>query len=301
MATFILSYPDTAFVPHGAQANPAAASQAFAQWLKLADEIHRAHGRILVLDPGYVGKLSSVYAALLGSSFLSPGKLPRPVFLRSNHGEPVAEDAIGRTIADAGLELRVATQPWQGQVDVIPLERNRFVITYGGVSGSSAASVEEVKALLPMGAQILTIELAPSCPRGSAAIGFLNPSSGRPVLLVSRPLLKSHTPEDLGRFLGDKVDVLIMDSDDTAAFASEALNVRGTLILPMGCSTILRGVLFRRGFRLVEVDVSALVGPAGGGPKLLTSELSGLVLSDDAPSYLMRRDRLVSLQAEYPS
>jgi hypothetical protein len=121
------------------------------------------------------------------------------------------------------------------------------------------------------------------------------------VLLVSRPLLKSHTPEDLGRFLGDKVDVLIMDSDDTAAFASEALNVRGTLILPMGCSTILRGVLFRRGFRLVEVDVSALVGPAGGGPKLLTSELSGLVLSDDAPSYLLRRDRLVSLQAEYPS
>lgn len=60
-------------------------------------------------------------------------------------------------------------------------------------------------------------------------------------------------------------------------------------------------MLFRRGFRLVEVDVSALVGPAGGGPKLLTSELSGLVLSDDAPSYLLRRDRLVSLQAEYPS
>ena len=305
MATFILSYPETTFVPRGSTAEqvaPGLPGQAFAQWLKLCDEIHRTQGRILVIDPGRVGSQSSVYAALLGSSFLSPGKLPRPVFLRSNHGEAVAEDAVSRANADAGLEIQPAKHPWQGQVDIIPVERNRFVLTYGGsAQGSSHASVEEVKALLPMGAQVMAIELSSTCPRGSAAIGFLTPLGGRSVALVSRPALKSHSPEDLGRFIGDKVDVTILDAEDSAAFATEALNVRGTLHLPPGCSTILRGLLFRRGFRLTEVDVSMLVGPSGGGPKLLACELPGLVLSDEAPSYLLRRDRLHNLCAEYPT
>ena len=57
--------------------------------------------------------------------------------------------------------IQTAKHPWQGQVDIIPVERNRFVLTYGGSDqGSSHASVEEVKALLPMGAQVMAIELS---------------------------------------------------------------------------------------------------------------------------------------------
>jgi len=305
MATFILSYPDRAFVPPGAAAEqgaPGKAGQTLAQWLKLCDEIHRHSGRILVLDPGRVGPRSSVHAALLGSPFLAPGKLTQPVFLRSNHGEPVAEDSISRAISEAGLEVRAAQHPWQGQVDVIPVERNRFVVTYSsGGQGSSVQSVDEIKALLPMGAQVLAIELSPSCPRGSAAMCFLTSSGGKSVLLVSRPALQSHTPEDLGRFVGSNVEVTILASEDAAVFASECLNVRGTLLLPAGCSTILRGLLVRRGFQIQEVDVSLLVGPQGGGPRLLACELPGLVLSDDAPSYLLRRERLHALCSEYPT
>ena len=147
------------------------------------------------------------------------------------------ETTAAQEKADAGLEIQTAKHPWQGQVDIIPVERNRFVLTYGGsAQGSSHASVEEVKALLPMGAQVMAIELSSTCPRGSAAIGFLTPPGGRSVALVSRPALKSHSPEDLGRFIGDKVDVTILDAEDSAAFATEALNVRGTLHLPPGSS-----------------------------------------------------------------
>ena len=130
MATFILSYPDKSFVPRGSAAEGApAAGPAFAQWLKLCDEIHRVLGRIMVLDPSQIGSVPSVYAALLGSPFLAPGKLEHPVFLRSHLGEPAGDDAIGRAIGEAGLPVRAAQHPWQGQVDVIPLERNRFVLT----------------------------------------------------------------------------------------------------------------------------------------------------------------------------
>ena len=303
MATFILSYPDKSFVPRGVAAEGApAAGPAFAQWLKLCDEIHRVAGRIMVLDPCQVGSVPSVYAALLGSPFLAPGKLEHPVFLRSHLGAPAGDDAIGRAIGEAGLPVRAAQHPWQGQVDVIPLERNRFVVTYGGSEqGSSAQSVEEVKELLPMGAQVMAIELSPTCPRGSAALCFLSSGNGKSVLLVSRAALKSHTPEDLGTFIGNKVDVVILAPEDSELYASECLNVRGTLLLPVGCSTILRGLLVRRGFQVSPVDVSLLVGPRGGGPRLLACDLPGLVLSDDAPSYLLRRERLHHLCSEYPT
>ena len=304
MATFILSYPDKSFVPQGAQGQSTSAPSgaAFEQWLKLCDEIHRHQGRILVIDPATVGSVSSVYGALLGSPFLAPGKLPQPVFLRANHGDAASEDAVQRAIADAGLQVRTAQHRWQGQVDLIPVGRNRFILTYGsGDQGSSLHAVEEIKELLPLGAQVMAIELAPDCPRGSAALTCITDPSNKSVVLVSRRALKSHTPEAIGPFVGNNVEVSILSSEDAAVFASECINVRGTLILPTGCSTILRGFLLRRGFQLAEVDVSLLVGPQGGGPRLLACELPGLVLSDEAPSYLLRRERLHILASEYPT
>jgi hypothetical protein len=304
MATFILSYPDKAFVPHGISDQTASAPSgaAFAQWLRLCDEIHRHQGRILVIDPEAVGPVSPVYAALLGSPFLSPGKLPQPVFLRANHGEPQAEDAVQRAISDAGLQVRAAQHRWQGQVDLIPVGRNRFILTYGsGDHGSSLHAIEEIKELLPLGAQVMAIELSEGCPRGSAALTCITDPSNKSVVLVSRRALKSHTPESIGPFVGNNVEVSILSNEDASVFASECINVRGTLILPVGCSTILRGFLIRRGFQLAEVDVSLLVGPQGGGPRLLACELPGLVLSDEAPSYLLRRERLHILASEYPT
>ncbi len=304
MATFILSYPDKAFVPRAIseQTASAASGAAFAQWLKLCDEIHRHQGRILVIDPASVGPVSSVHSALLGSSFLSPGKLLQPVFLRANHGEAPGEDAIHRAISDAGLQVRAAQHRWQGQVDIIPVGRNRFILTYGQQDrGSSQQAIDEIKELLPLGAQVMAIELSPSCPRGSAALCCITDPSNKSLVLVSRPALKSHTPEALGPFVGNNVEVSILSAEDAALFATECINVRGTLILPQGCSTILRGLLLRRGFQLAEVDVSLVVGPQGGGPRLLACELPGLVLSDEAPSYLLRRERLHHLASEYPT
>ena len=118
MATFILSYPDRAFVPRGGEPKAGSASAAFTQWLALCDEIHRAQGRILVLDPTMAGEVSSVYSGLLGAPFLAPGKLPQPLFLRAHFGEVAQEDAVHKAIAEAGLVVQAAQHRWQGQVDV---------------------------------------------------------------------------------------------------------------------------------------------------------------------------------------
>lgn len=333
MATLILSYPGADFRPDGAAgegAAPAGSSTeprglaygAMGQWLQLCDHITRAGGRILILDPPEraapsaqagdaaappAGASESVYAGRLGAAFLTPGTLNTPIFLRgSGHedggrgSQDAGEDSVSRALSKAGLRIRPSGHRFQGQLDVIPVDRNRYILTYGQAAPASCrASLEEVKGLLPLGAQTLEVELRPPCTAGAQAIAYLTAPSGAKVLLVDRGALLSHTPEELLRFAGSHVEYFVLAAEDAQAGAPECLAIRGTLILALGSSTILRGQLARRGFQLVETDVSLLLGGRPGGPRVLANELPGLVLSDDAPSYAWRRDELFERRTSY--
>lgn len=340
MATLILSYPGAAFRPEPAEVDAAApppASRdlvhaAMGQWLQLCDHITRAGGRILLIDPlsprelgrdaagGTRGASSPVYAGRLGAAFLTPGTLNTPIFLRAvgsgatagpsaeaaakeaapSAAPRAAADPIDRAITQAGLQVRHSSSRFGGQLDVLSIDRNRYILTYGqGPSSSSRASLEEVKALLPLGAQTLLVELRPPYVSGSQGIAYLTAPSGAKVLLVHRGALLSHTPEDLIRFAGNQVEYFVLSPEDAAAGACECLAIRGTLILSPGSSTILRGQLARRGFQLIETEVGTLCGPRHAGPRRLACELPGLVLSDDAPSYALRRDELLERRASY--
>jgi len=300
MSTYLLSYPEPGFRPDKADANHGTALRAYQQWLDLCDHIMRAGGRILVLDPGPPspsrkdGLADSVYAAYIGAPFLAPASGSGPLFLRARGtGEPraVADDAVCSALSRAGLAVQVAEQRWQGQAEIIVLPRNRFLLTYG--PHSDPASCEQVKRLLPLGAHVLCIQMATGS--GLSGLAHLTAKGGASMLLVARNALASHTPEDIGKFIGsDTTEIHILSSEDIAAHATESLCVRGTVLMPPGTSTQLRGHLSRRGFQIVVVDVSALFGPAGGGPKTLCNEWPGFVLSDDSPSYASRRDELVA-------
>ncbi|HRI52744.1 MAG TPA: hypothetical protein PLW65_21425, partial [Pseudomonadota bacterium] len=215
-------------------------------------------------------------------------------------GEDVNEDSVSRALSKAGLRVRPSGHRFQGQLDVIPIDRNRYILTYGQAAPASCrASLEEVKGLLPLGAQTLEVELRPPCTAGAQSLAYLTAPSGAKVLLVDRGALLSHTPEELLRFAGSHVEYFVLAPEDAQAGATACLAIRGTLILSPGSSTILRGQLARRGFQLVETDVSLLLGARRGGPRLLANELPGLVLSDDAPSYAWRRDELFERRASY--
>jgi N-dimethylarginine dimethylaminohydrolase len=232
----------------------------------------------------------------------------RPTFLRAHAaGAPTeaspadgADDAACRLLGEAGLDVRVARAPWQGQVDLITLERNRFLICHGGASPSSRQAADELRAMLPMAAQVLEVELAPGVARGVQAVQYIAGAGGA-VLLCHRAALRSHTPEQLGRFAGSHVEVLGLGEEDIAARASECLVVRGHALMAPGSSTILRGQLARRGFQIVEVELVHLTGPAGGGPRELALDLPGLVLAEDSPSYANRRGELVQRLDRYPA
>ncbi len=316
MATLILSYPGADFRPDGAAGEGAApgeprglAHAAMGQWLQLCDHITRAGGRILVIDPlplaagSGAGASAPVYAGRLGAAFLTPGTLNTPIFLRGpgpDAAAAVSDDGPSRALRQAGLQIRASGHRFQGQLDVIALDRNRYLLTYGQAAPASCqASLEEVKALLPLGAHTLEVELRPPCTAGSQGIAYLTAPSGAKVLLVHRGALASHTPEDLSRFAGSHVEYFVLAAEDAQAGVTECLAIRGTLILAPGSSTILRGQLARRGFQLVETDVSQLLGGRPGGPRLFANELPGLVLSDDAPSYAWRRDELLERRASY--
>jgi hypothetical protein len=235
--------------------------------------------------------------------FLNGGAGRRPLFLRARGETPPSPDEpdpVARDMARAGLEVRTCRHRFQGQADVIALDRNRFILTYADdPAGTSRDSLDEIKALLPMGAQTLEVALQPPYTAGSQGIAYLAAPGGAKVLLQNRAALASHTPEEVSRFAGHHIESFVLLAEDAAAYVTKCLVVRGTVILGQGSSTILRGLLARRGFPLAETDVSALFAEGRGGPRLLANDLPGLVLSDDAPSYALRREELLERHASY--
>jgi N-dimethylarginine dimethylaminohydrolase len=304
-----MSYPGTGFRPPGTStASSNDAQRAFQQWLTLCDQISRAGGRILVLDPSSDISLAGanrwtdpVFAAQIGAPFLAPATGQGPLFLRARGSEDnpsLDQDPISTALRHAGLQVQLAQHRWQGQAEIIALPRNRFLLTYG--SSTDSSSCDEIKRLLPLGAQALSIEVG--LPTGLSCIAHFLSKGGDSLLLVQRSALRSHTPEDIGKFVaGGVTELHILGAEDIAAHAAESLCVRGTVHMPPGVSTQLRGHLARRGFQIVAVDVSAIFGQDGGGPRALCSEWPGFVLSDDSPSYLTRRDELFARLETYGS
>ena len=79
-----------------------------------------------------------------------------------------------------------------------------------------------------------------------------------------------------------------------------SLNVNGNVIMPTGLSTGLRGVLIHRGFTCEELELPELFGKGGGGPRCLVNQMHGFVVSDDAPTYGVQRDKLMQIADKYP-
>lgn len=309
MSTYVLSYPRPGFRPASAPASDASTAQrAYQQWLELCDHITRAGGRILILDadaPLEAGtnEQTAVYSASIGAPFLAPGSASGPLFLRArdeNAEIQVDRDPVCTSLKRAGLTVQVAQHRWAGQAELISLPRNRFILTYG--PHSSMESCDEIKRLLPMGAHVLCVEMATGT--GMTGIAHFSSKSNASLLLVDRASLRSHTPEDIVKFVTQAgtvsgTEVHILGREDVAAHATQSLCVRGTVHIPSGASTLLRGHMARLGFQSLVVDVSALFGPGGGGPRALCNEWTGFVLSDDSPSYATHRTELYSRMDKY--
>lgn len=306
-ATFLMSYPGSDWHIRGgenfrsqgrAAANP---RRALGEWLALCDAILRAGGHVLVMPPAREQPLTGmIYTANAGQLFHIGDDW---VYLVSKMAVPhrqAERSHVRAFIEKAGIVAREAEHVWEGQADVQHLGGNRFICTWG--VRSVRESLAEVHALLPPSARVLDLRIVDPFFHGDTCLNPLTNRSGDTVLLAHGGALHEASGglPAIRSFLGDRVEVIQVDRDDALGYACNALCVNGTVLLPRGLSTALRGQLMRRGFLLEELDFDELFGKGGGGPRCLVNELRGLVVNSGAPDFASQRDSLYALLDKYP-
>ncbi|MDB4969380.1 MAG: amidinotransferase [Myxococcales bacterium] len=305
-ATFLMSYPAAKWQIRGgenfrsktrASTNPRAAMQ---EWLKLCDAITKHGGRILVMPPaGTEPPLTGMmYTANAGAMF-KVGDSWTWMLSKMSVAHRQAEQApIKAFWAEAGVPTTACPHTWEGQADVANLPGNRFLLSWG--VRSVKESVDEVKKHLPPGARVLDLKLRDPWFHGDTCMDAMVTRGGDTVLLAFGGALVDRTIPELRNFLGNQVEVLALDEADCLGYAANALCVDGTVLMPTGLSTGLRGNILKRGFNIEELDLPELFGKGGGGPRCLVNELRGFVLTSDAPDYVSQRDQLHALAERYP-
>lgn len=305
-ATFLMSYPGPDWQIRGgenfrskarASTNPRAALK---EWLTLCDAITRAGGRILVMPPAQATPplTGMIYAANAGALFRSGDAWTFLVSKMSVAHRQAEREAIRAFFAEAGVPTAEASHVWEGQADIATLPGSRYLLTWG--VRSVRESVAEVREKLPTGARSLDVKLRDPYFHGDTCLNPLVNRAGDTVLLAFGGALVDRTIPELRTFAGNYAEVLPIEEADALAYACNALCVNGTVLMPVGVSTGLRGLLVRRGFAVEELDLSELFGKGGGGPRCLVNELRGFVLTDEAPSYASQRDALYAKLESYP-
>lgn len=306
-ATFLMSYPGPSWTIRGganfrsqerAPTNPRAAMQ---EWLGLCDAITRAGGTILVMPPKPATPPLSgmIYTANAGALFR---KGDVGDFVVSQMAVNHRQDEHGQVSAffrEAGVAALQANQVWEGQADICSLAGSRYILTWG--VRSVQKSVDEIRTHLPPGARTLALQLREPFFHGDTCLNPIKNRVGDHVLLAHAGAFVDHSIQDVRDFVGSYAEVFPVDEDDALGYACNALSVDGTLLIPTGLSTALRGQLVRRGFTLQELELGELFGKGGGGPRCLVNELHGFVADREAPTtYLGQRSRLQQLAESYP-
>lgn len=306
-ATFLMSYPGPSWHIRGGEnfrskarkdTNPRAAMK---EWLTLCDAITRAGGRILIMPPSSDPKsplTGMIYTANAGALFKNGDKWSFLISKMAVAHRQAEREHIRAFLGEAGVTTADAKHTWEGQADITTLPGSRYLLTWG--VRSVKESIEEVRDRLPMGSRNLEIQLRDPYFHGDTCLNPLTNRGADTTLLVHGAAMVNRTIPELRTFLGTYADVLAVEEEDALAYACNALNVNGTVLLPSGLSTGVRGQLIKRGFTLEELELPELFGKGGGGPRCLVNELRGFVITDEAPSYALERDKLHALAERYP-
>lgn len=305
-ATYLMSYPPAAWQIRGgenfrsqsrASTNP---RRAMKEWLTLCDAITHAGGHILVMPPAKETPplTGMIYTANSGALFKSGEHWKFVVSKMSVKHRQSEEVAIRAFFTEAGVPVATAQHVWEGQADITTLRGSRFLLSWG--VRSVRESLAEVSALLPTGARTLEVQLREPWFHGDTCIDPLESRAGDTTLLVHEAAMVNRTIPELRTFLGNYAEVLAVDEEDARNYACNSLAVGGTILMPTGLSTGLRGQLVRRGFAILELELGELFGKGGGGPRCLVNELRGFVMNEGAPSYASQRAALTALADTYP-
>lgn len=304
-ATFLMSYPGPAWQIRGGQnfrsQERAATSPraALREWIALGDAIVRAGGHILVMPPAAPELTGMVYTANAGQLFHSGDSWIYLVSRMATAHRLGEADLVQAFVEQAGIACARSQQVWEGQADLQTLGGQRYIATWGVRSAES--SLGEVRSMLPPGARVLDLRLQEPFFHGDTCLDPLTNRAGDTVLLAhGGGFADGRALDAIRAFVGDRLEVIPVDGDDARGYACNSLCVNGTVLLPTGLSTSLRGQLVRRGFQVEELAFPELFGKGGGGPRCLANDLRGLVVGEGAPEFTRLREEIVALLASYP-
>jgi N-dimethylarginine dimethylaminohydrolase len=289
-----------------ASTTPPTPRGALQDWLSIANAIEEAGGHVVVLPPPPQDNLTGLpYVAEAGHSFLD-GNGRVGVFLpRMKPAHRAAESMLlAGFYAALGFETRAAPGLWEGQGDVIRVDAQRLIHTVG--EGPHARTTAEAYSVIAPALSAQHIQLrfkADPWFHGNTFLGAYHAVDGtRVTVLVCPEALLGDGLEQLRAFVAPHAVVTIA-AGASRAYATNALQVRNTVLAPRGLQADVFEVWRDLGLRVVELDLDTLFRSGGGAAVCLTNRLDGVTLRD-VPQHLRYVNQAEHWRArleEYPA
>jgi N-dimethylarginine dimethylaminohydrolase len=297
MALYLMSPPRPDWTVRG-RANPfsqragapASASvlsqQAVRDWLSVADAIVQAGGDVAVLpssDPALTGLPYTAEAGHVGMDAAGP------LFVLANLTPPHRArepDAIAEALASWGMRTVRLGAKWEGQGDVVRIDAQRTVCTWGvgPYARSESASFAAVAPYLSRAGRVHAAQfVADPWFHGNTFLGAFSSWRGTVVFLCDAAV-PGHAA--LRAFLQDtRTEVVSIDRALSLAYATNALQVNDTVLAPAGLPAFVHDAWRGLGLRVRELVLPALFDRGGGACVCLTNRLDGMTLHDVPPAF----------------
>ncbi|MEW5855138.1 MAG: hypothetical protein AB2A00_40555 [Myxococcota bacterium] len=264
------------------------APQARADWLMVAHAIERAGGRVLVAPPPpHLNLTGMPYTAEAGIFFRdekgAPGFLLPNMKPAHRHAEATY---LAGYVSALGWRARKVNATWEGQGDVLRVDLERMVHTWGEgpYARTSREAYAEVAHLISRRHIQVGFKADPWF-HGNTFLGFYASAKGeRRWMLVCPAALQDGELARLRAFVPE-AEVLELQHDESVAYATNALQVNGTVIAPTGLPARVHEVWRSLGLEIVELPLQALFRQGGGAAVCLTDRLDGFDASQ-IPAHL---------------
>lgn len=280
----------------GASVAPKAALR---DWLSVADAIVEAGGEVLVAPPPpHLALTGLPYTAEAGCFFRDGSG--RPSFLLSRMTPAHRKDEptyLAGFFAALGWRLEPTRARWEGQGDVLRVDAERLIHTYGEgeAARTEGAAYAEVAHRLSPRHLHLRFRASPWF-HGNTFLGvFHHARTGAPTAVLCPEALASGEREKLEAFL-DGVPVVEIDREASLGYATNALQVNETVIAPSGLPESLHALWRALELRVVTLDLPALFRSGGGAAVCLTDRLDGCA-PEEAPEHLLYSRQRTALHA----
>jgi N-dimethylarginine dimethylaminohydrolase len=280
--------------------------QAMLDWLEVARAIEAAGGKVVVAPPPPLpsGALTGLpYAAEWGHFFRHEGRaafiLPK---MTPPHRQPEPTYIAG-FIAALGWELFSTEARWEGQGDVLRVDVERIVHTYGvGPSARTEEGAYREVADHLSSKHVQVRYRADPWFHGNTFFGvYRRARTGEPLVVLCEEAVAPESRGPLAEFLAG-VPVERISADASRAYATNALQVRDTVLAPSGLDDRIYGLWRELGLTVVKLELPALFRSGGGAAVCLTNRLDGC-RPEEIPPHLYfsaQRTQLEALAGSYP-